>query len=76
MTCDVGDPFSEAFYTEGTRGSMTTIKGTLYIVCPTRYAKWKDTRIPVNWFDTAGNGFTDCDRRAGKPHRCWITVPE
>ena len=42
MTCDVGDPFSEKFYTSGTRGKKSPIKGTLYIICPTRYAKWND----------------------------------
>ncbi len=75
MTCDVGNPFSPPFHTKGASSKMTTIKGTLYIICPTRYAKWKGKRIPINWFDERGNGYTDCDRRPNKRHRCWITVP-
>ncbi|WP_171181946.1 hypothetical protein [Ruegeria sp. HKCCD8929] len=70
------NPFTEPFHTKGQRSRKTKIKGTLFIICPTRLAVWNGHQLPINWFDARGNGYTDCEIAPDGSHKCWVTLPK
>jgi hypothetical protein len=75
MNCSVGPPFSTARHVNGTRGPITLMRGTFYIVCPTMIEIWNGQEVPINWFTLDGRGYTDCRETPETSYECWVALP-